>query len=171
MGEYKKYWLEIDYPDGWFTKKTTDNIEFTSDNAIIPQICKEAVNKVIKPTFTLPNKVVLNSRNQIAKAASEINITVNVEVAILMAISMEVNAILPGVKCIDFIRALIGIGVLKYSGNKAIKRMSDGMNKKLNELKRNNEKVSSNHADYLLWKKNDKEIGEKTYKAMTTEGL
>lgn len=171
MGEYKKYWLEIDYPDGWFTKKTTDNIEVTSDNAIIPQICKEAVNKVIKPTFTLPNKVVLNSRNQIAKAASEINITVNVEVAILMAISMEVNAILPGVKCIDFIRALIGIGVLKYSGNKAIKRMSDGMNKKLNELKRNKEKVSSNHADYLLWKKNDKEIGEKTYKAMTTEGL
>ena len=171
MGECKKYWLEINYPDEWFTMETTDNIEVTSDNAIIPQICKEAVNKVIKPTFTLPNKVVLNSRNQIAKAASEINITVNVEVAILMAISMEVNAILPGVKCIDFIRALIGIGVLKYSGNKAIKRMSDGMNKKLNELKRNKEKVSSNHADYLLWKKNDKEIGEKTYKAMTTEGL
>ena len=171
MGEYKKYWLEIDYPDGWFTKETTDNIEVTSDNAIIPQICKEAVNKVIKPTFTLPNKIVLNSRNQIAKAASEINFTVNVEVAILMAISMEVNAIRPGVKCIDFIRALIGIGVLKYSDDKAIKRMSDGMNKKLKELKRNREKVSSNHADYLLWKKNDKEIGEKTYKAITTEGL
>lgn len=80
---------------------------------------------------------------------------------------MEVNAILPGVRCIDFIRALIGIGVVKYSDDNAITTMSNGMSKKMNRLKE--EKVSSNHADYLLWKNKDKKIGEKIYKAMTTE--
>ena len=77
----------------------------------------------MKPTFTLPNKVVKISRNQIEKAAYVIDLTTNVQVAMLMAIGMEVKAIRPGVKCIDFIRALIGIGVLKYSDEKAIKNM------------------------------------------------
>ena len=84
---------------------------------------------------------------------------------------MEVNAILPGVRCIDFIRALIGIRVVKYSDDNAITTMSDGMNKKLKTLKRNKEHVSSNHPDYLLWKDKDKEIGKEIYKAMTTEEL
>ena len=50
--------------------------------------------------------------------------------------------------------------------------MSDGMNKKLRTWERNKEHVSSNLPDYLLWKnKKDKKIGEKIYKAMTTEEL
>lgn len=47
--------------------------------------------------------------------------------------------------------------------------MSNGMNKKLKDLNNNKEKVSSNHADYLLWKDDDKSIGEDIFKAMTTE--
>ena len=139
------------------------------DEVCIPDDCRDAINKVMKPTFTLPNKVVKISRNQIEKAAYVIDLTTNVQVAMLMAIGMEVKAIRPGVKCINFIRALIGIGVLKYSDDRAIARMSNGMNKKLKDLKNNKEKVSSNHADYLLWKGDDKSIGEKIYKAMTTE--
>lgn len=75
----------------------------------------------MKSTFTLPNGVVMNSRKQIVKAASVIDLTTNVQVALLMAISIEVKAIRPGTKCIDFVRALIGIGVLKYSDEKAVK--------------------------------------------------
>ena len=168
MGECKKYWLEIDYPDGWFTIETTDNIEVASDNDVIPQNCKEAINKVFTGTFSNKN-IVLTSRVQIVKAAKMIDVETNVQVGMLMAIGMEVKAIRPGVKCINFIRALIGIGVLKYSDDRAIARMSNGMNKKLKDLKNNKEKVSSNHADYLLWKGDDKSIGEKIYKAMTTE--
>jgi hypothetical protein len=168
MGECKKYWLEIDYPDGWFTIETTDNIEVASDNDVIPQNCKEAINKVFTGTFSNKN-IVLTSRVQIVKAAKMIDVETNVQVSMLMAIGMEVKAIRPGVKCINFIRALIGIGVLKYSDDRAIARMSNGMNKKLKDLKNNKEKVSSNHADYLLWKGDDKSIGEKIYKAMTTE--
>lgn len=141
------------------------------DEVCIPDDCRDAINKVMTPSFTLPNKVVKISRNQIEKAAYVIDLTTNVQVAMLMAIGMEVKAIRPGTKSIDFIRALIGIGVLKYSDDKAIKNMSDGMNKKLKTLKRNKEHVSSNHPDYLLWKDKDKEIGKKIYKAMTTEEL
>lgn len=139
------------------------------DKVCIPDDCRDAINKVMKPTFTLPNKVVKISRNQIEKAAYVIDLTANVQVAMLMAISIDVEAIRSGTKSIDFIRALIGIGVLKYSDDKAIKNMSDGMNKKLKTLKRNKEHVSSNHPDYLLWKDKDKEIGKEIYKAMTTE--
>lgn len=139
------------------------------DEVCIPDDCRDAINKVMKPTFTLPNKAVMISRNQIVKAAYVIDLTTNVQVAMLMAISIDVEAIRSGTKSIDFIRALIGIGVLKYSDDKAIKNMSDGMNKKLKTLKRNKEHVSSNHPDYLLWKDKDKEIGKEIYKAMTTE--
>lgn len=139
------------------------------DEVCIPDDCRDAINKVMTPSFTLPNKVVKISRNQIEKAAYVIDLTANVQVAMLMAISIDVEAIRSGTKSIDFIRALIGIGVLKYSDDKAIKNMSDGMNKKLKTLKRNKEYVSSNHPDYLLWKDKDKEIGKEIYKAMTTE--
>ena len=141
------------------------------DEVCIPDDCSDAINKVMKPTLTLPNKAVMISRNQIVKAAYVIDLTANVQVAMLMAISIDVEAIRSGTKCIDFIRALIGIGVLKYSDDKAIKNMSDGMNKKLKTLKRNKEHVSSNHPDYLLWKDKDKEIGKEIYKAMTTKDV
>ena len=141
------------------------------DEVCIPDDCRDAINKVMKPTFTLPNKAVMISRNQIVKAAYVIDLTTNVQVAMLMAISIDVEAIRSGTKCIDFIRALIGIGVLKYSDDKAIKNMSNGMNKKLKTLKRNKEHVSSNHPDYLLWKDKDKEIGKEIYKAMTTKDV
>lgn len=168
QGNTQKYGLKVDYPEDWFaTEKGTKNVN-VSEEVIIPQNCKEAINNVFTDTFKFSDKKVeLNSRIQIAKAAHLINLKRNYEVAILMYISMEVNAILPGVRCIDFIRALIGIGVVKYSDDNAIITMSNGMSKKMNRLKE--EKVSSNHADYLLWKNKDKKIGEKIYKAMTTE--
>lgn len=162
-GNAQKYGLKVDYPEDWFaTEKGTKNVN-VSEEVIIPQNCKEAINNVFTDTFKFSDKKVeLNSRIQIAKAAHLINLKRNYEVAILMYISMEVNAILPGVRCIDFIRALIGIGVVKYSDDNAITTMSNGMSKKMNRLKE--EKVSSNHADYLLWKNKDKKSGRKSIK-------
>ena len=171
MGDCKKYWLEIDYPDEWFTMETTDNIEVTSDNAVIPQNCTEAIVKVMKPTFTLTNKVVMISRKQIVKAASVIDLTTNVQVALLMAIGIEVKAVRPGTKCIDFVRALIGIGVLKYSDEKAVKNMADGMNRKLHGTQKKNKKVLPLPPKHIQWKETDKTIGDDIYKAMTTEEL
>lgn len=147
----------------------TEQQNAISDEVIIPDDCRDAINKVMKPTFTLSNKVVMYSRNQIVKAAYVIDLTTNVQVAMLMAIGMEVKAIRPGVKCIDFIRALIGIGVLKYSDEKAIKNMADGMNKKLHGGKQKGKTVPPLPPKHLQWKGTDRNIGEDIFKAMTTE--
>lgn len=125
----------------------------------------------MKPTFTLTNKVVMNSRKQIVKAASVIDLTTNVQVALLMAISIEVKAVRPGTKCIDFVRALIGIGVLKYSDEKAVKNMADGMNRKLHGTQKKDKKVLPLPPKHIQWKETDRNIGDDIYKAMTTEEL
>lgn len=172
QGNTQKYGLKVDYPEDWFTKETTDNIEVASDdNAVIPQNCTEAIVKVMKPTFTLTNKVVMNSRKQIVKAASVIDLTTNVQVALLMAIGIEVKAVRPGTKCIDFVRALIGIGVLKYSDEKAVKNMADGMNRKLHGTQKKDKKVLPLPPKHIQWKETDRNIGDDIYKAMTTEEL
>lgn len=169
-GNAQKYGLKVVYPEDWFTKETTDNIEVASDdNAVIPQNCTEAIVKVINPTFTLTNKAVMNSRKQIVKAASVIDLTTNVQVALLMAIGIEVKAIRPGTKCIDFVRALIGIGVLKYSDEKAVKNMADGMNRKLHGTQKKDKKVLPLPPKHIQWKETDRNIGDDIYKAMTTE--
>lgn len=147
----------------------TEQQNAVSDEVFIPDDCRDAINKVMKTTFTLPNKVVKISRNQIVKAAYVIDLTTNVQVAMLMAIGMEVKAIRPGVKCIDFIRALIGIGVLKYSDEKALKNMADGMNKKLHGGKQKGKTVPPLPPKHLQWKGIDRNIGEDIFKAMTTE--
>ena len=152
-------------------ESNTDQQNVVPDEVIIPDDCRDATNKVMKPTFTLPNGAVMNSRKQIVKAASVIDLTTNVQVAMLMAVVMEVKAIRPGVKCIDFIRALIGIGVLKYSNEKAIKNMADGMNRKLHGSQKKDKKVPSLPPNHLLWTGTDRNIGEAIYKAMTTEEL
>lgn len=170
QGNTQKYGLKVDYPEDWFaTEKGTKSVN-VYDEVIIPQNCKEAMNNVFTDTFKFSDKkVVLISRIQIAKAAHLINLKRNVEVAMLMAIAMEVKAILPGIKCIDFIRALIGIGVLKYSDEKAIKNMADGMNRKLHGSQKKDKKVPSLPPNHLLWTGTDRNIGDAIYKAMTTE--
>lgn len=91
-------------------ESNTDQQKVVPDEIIIPQNCKKAINNVFTDTFTFSDKkVVLISRVQIVKAAKMIDVETNVQVAMLMAIGLEVKAIRPGVKCINFIRALIGI--------------------------------------------------------------
>lgn len=152
-------------------ESNTDQQNVVPDEVIIPHDCREAIIKIMKPTFTLPNGVVMNSRNQIIKAASVIDLTTNVQVAMMMAVVMEVKAIRPGTKCIDFIRALIGIGVLKYSDEKAIKNMADGMNRKLHGSQKKDKKVPPLPPKHLQWTGTDRNIGDAIYKAMTTEEL
>ena len=152
-------------------ESNTDQQNVVPDEVIIPDDCRDASNKVMKPTFTLPNGAVMNSRKQIVKAASVIDLTANVQVAMLMAISIEVKAIRPGTKCIDFIRALIGIKVLKYSNENAIKKMANGMYKKLHGSQKKDKKVLPLPPKHIQWKETDKTIGDDIYKAMTTEEL
>ena len=106
-GNAKKYDLDIVYPDDWFTQKTTENTDVACLEEGIPQDCTDAVKNVLYPTFTSANKEVLNSREQIAKAAKVAKLNRKVKVAMLMAVALEVNAIRPDTNTRDFIRTLI----------------------------------------------------------------
>lgn len=60
-GNAQKYGLKVDYPEDWFaTEKGTKNVN-VSEEVIIPQNCKEAINNVFTDTFTFSDKITLKS--------------------------------------------------------------------------------------------------------------
>ena len=168
-GNADKYHLDITYPDDWFTQNTSENSDVAPQKKSIPQGCTDAIKNVLCPTFTSAQKEVLNSREQIAKAAKTINLNRNVNVAMLMAVALEVNVIRPDTNTRDFIRTLIGIGVIKYSGDKAIGKMADVVNKKLHGYKRKGKEIPPLPANHRFWKETERAIGDKIFQAMTNK--
>ena len=136
----------------------------------IPADCVEAVKKVIVPTFTIEGGVVLNSATQIAKAAKQIDLGSNSQVAMLMAIGMEVNAVRPGCTCPDFVRALIGMRVIAYTNNKAIDTMAGGISKKLYGYKKGEKEYPPLSGNHQRWSTNDQPIGIRLFDAMRSQG-
>lgn len=132
----------------------------------IPEDCKEAVRRVFVPTFTLPDKTVLNSPSQVARAAREIDLANNVQVAMLMKIGMERKAVRPGVSCPDFVRALIGIGAMERLGDRAIAKMADGMARRLNGYTSRGRIHAPLPDNHLQWSTRDKAVGNRIYEAM-----
>jgi len=145
---------------------STDDV--TNRDTIIPADCTAAIGKVLVPTYTV-NSVVMNSMQQLIKAAAQIDLTSNSEVAMLMAVGQEVNAVRPGVSCPDFVRALIGMGVIPYT-DKVVETMAGGMTKKLNGYKKGDTKYPPLPANHLRWNSNDLPIGIRLYDAMKTQG-
>ncbi len=144
--------------------------EDTACGADIPQDCKEAVTKVFQREFHLKNGGVRFSVQQMRKAAKVINPSSNVEVALLMAVAKEVGAVYSGSTCTDFVRALIGLGILKYSDKKDIENRATAMSGKINGRKRNKDKPKKALKDYHKnWEiDKDRKIGEKIFEAMTS---
>lgn len=135
----------------------------------IPADCVEALRKVIVPTFTIEGGVVLNSATQIAKAAKQIDLGSNSQVAMLMAIGMEVNAVRPGCTCPDFVRALIGMRVIAYTNSKAIDTMAGGISKKLYGYKKGDKEYPPLSSNHQRWSTNDQPIGTRLFDAMRTQ--
>lgn len=135
----------------------------------IPADCVEAMKKVIVPTFTIEGGVVLNSATQIAKAAKQIDLGSNSQVAMLMAIGMEVNAVRPGCTCPDFVRALIGMRVIAYTDTKAIDTMAGGISKKLYGYKKGDKEYPPLSSNHQRWSTNDQPIGIRLYETMRTQ--
>ncbi len=135
----------------------------------IPQECKEAADKVLTRQFTNKKGTVLNSRKQIIKAAMKIAITSNVQLALLMKICLEVQAIHPATNCPDFVRALIGIGSIEYSDKNAISKMAGGMSKKINGYKGKSKRYPPLDKNHLLWKSADREVGSCIYDNINSE--
>ncbi len=134
----------------------------------IPQDCSEAISKVFTDTFSLGCTVFV-SCTQIRKAAQVIDLNKNVEVAMLMAVGKELKAVKAGTKCTDFVRALIGLGAIIFKDNKAIRKMADGMSKRINGYKRNGKRQNPFPDNHLQWKADERQIGTKIYEAMKTQ--
>lgn len=100
------------------------------DSIPVPEHFAKIVQQVLKPQFTLNDQTVLNTQSQFLKAAKVIKQSSNVQVAMLMAIGMELGAVLPGTSCTDFIRAMVSIGALPYTDSKAIINMASGVTKR-----------------------------------------
>ena len=158
----------IEYLQGEAPQPRGDGDGVTNCDAI-PDDCKEAVRKVIVPTFTLEGGVVLNSAQQIEKASKQIDLTSNVEVAMLMSVCIEVKAVIPAATCTDFVRALIGMRVVAFTDAKAISRMAGGMTKKLNGSTRNgkiNPPLPHNHRQ---WPSDIRPIGDRLFETMRSQ--
>jgi len=147
---------------------TTSIDDVTNRDTILPADCVAAIGKVLVPTYTM-NSVVMNSMQQLIKASAQIDLTSNSEVAMLMAVGQEVNAVRPGVSCPDFVRALIGMGAIPYA-DKVVETMAGGMTKKLNGYKKGDKEYSPLPANHLRWNSNDLAIGKRLFDAMTKQG-
>lgn len=157
--------VEITTPDADLSTPT----DAVTNCDAIPADCVEAVKKVIVPTFTIEGGVVLNSATQIAKAAKQIDLGSNSQVAMLMAIGMEVNAVRPGCTCPDFVRALIGMRVIAYTNSKAIDTMAGGISKKLYGYKKGEKEYPPLSSNHQRWSTNDQPIGIRLFDAMKTQ--
>lgn len=147
---------------------SASNDDVTDRDTIIPADCTAAIGKVLIPTYTM-NSVVMNSMQQLMKAAAQIDLTSNSEVAMLMAVGQEVNAVRPRVSCPDFVRALIGMGLIPYT-DKVVETMAGGMTKKLNGYKKGEKEYPPLPANHLRWKSTDLPIGIRIFDAMKTQG-
>lgn len=132
----------------------------------IPQDCLTAVTKVVTQSIIIDGGVVLRSQEQIRKAAAMIDLARNVEVAMLMSIGIEVGTVKANASCPDFVRALIGMGIIAFTDNDAIGRMADGMSKKKNGYSRGDKTYPPLPANHLRWSVEDQPIGRKLYNAM-----
>lgn len=151
---------------------TLQNIEEENtnmDESVIPHDCKEAVDKVLISQFTTKDGTVLNTRKQITNTAMKLKITSNVQVAMLMKIGLELKAVCPGTNCPDFVRALIGLGVITYSDHQAITKMAGGMSKKINGHKSKGKTYPPLPDHHQLWNSSDQKVGKSIYESMISQ--
>ena len=141
------------------------------DKQTLPQDCRDAVSRVMTDTFTVqPSGTVLNSRKQLVQAARVVDMSKNVDIARLMAIGKELGAVRSSTTCSDFIRALIGLGVIVYSDEDAIGKISEGMSKTVKGYTSRGKYYAPLPDNHKQWSTKDQKIGNRIYEAMRTGG-
>lgn len=117
----------------------------------IPDDCSKAATDVFTKEMRLNNGVCANSIAQCKKAIAQLILTRPVHLAYLLAICKETKCVKPDTGATDFVRSLIGIGSICYTGQEEIKRLSDGIaHKELKPL-------------HTQWDTKDRPIGDLLY--------
>ena len=117
-----------------------------------PTICLEAVKKVFTLQFTL-NGSVFNSQAQLRKAVGLIDVAANAQIGVLLAVCKEVGVVKTQTKNVDFVRALVGLGLIQYVDDDQIKRIAHGFSEKIKNLPKR----------HTLWSGDDRKLGDKLY--------
>lgn len=120
-----------------------------------PAICLEAVNKVITSQFTLNGSVFI-SQTQLRKAVGLIDVAANAQIGVLLAVCKEVGVVKTQTKNVDFVRALVGLGLIQYVDDDQIKRIAHGFSEKIKNLPKR----------HTLWSGDDRTLGDKLYEAL-----
>lgn len=117
-----------------------------------PTICLETVEKLLKPQFTI-NGSVFNSRGQLQKAVEEVDLEKNAQIGVLLAVCKEMGIVKPNTGNTDFVRILIGLGVIEYVNDEQIKRIAHGFSQKIKKLP----------PRHTQWSGDDKTLGDKLF--------
>ncbi|MBO7582111.1 MAG: hypothetical protein J6T38_11440 [Bacteroidaceae bacterium] len=120
-----------------------------------PEKCVKAVTKIITESITV-NGTVLISQTQLHKAAAFIDLEKNTEIGILLVVCREVGIVKPSASNVDFVRALIGMGILNFVDEQTIPRIAHGFSDKIN-------KMAPKHT---LWSGNDRVLGNKLFEEL-----
>ena len=132
----------------------------------IPQDCRDAVDKVLTREFLAkPPKAQsvsqrFNSRQAIIRASAVINLGKKAEIAKLMAVGKELGAVMSSAFPTNFVRALIGLGIIAYTNEEEFGRITDGVGRKLKTL----------GTKYREWSSDrDRETAKSIHEAMTRQ--
>ena len=136
----------------------------TEEREVIPTECAKAIDRVLtnqfwaKPPKAMSGKQQFNSRVAIRNAAAVIDLGSGAAIALLMAVGSGLGAVKPGAEPTAFVRALIGLGLVRYGDEKAIRRLANGVAIKAKTLV----------PEYSKWSiAKDRETGERIHEAMT----
>ena len=166
---------DTDLEDGWFDRFLNEDPDDDAgptaiaedDSPAIPQDCLDAVDKVLTDTFTVqPSGTVLNSRKQLVQAAGVVDTGSGAQLAMLKAIAVELKAVKPGCSRPDFVKALIGLGIISPTDKEDIERLANGIKKKENGRTHKGERPSPLSPNHRSWEIKDSEIGNKIYDIM-----
>ncbi len=145
--------------------RTHDNTPYEKQTR--PQDCRDAVGRVMTDTFTVqPSGTVLNSRQQLVQAAGVVDTGSGAQLAMLKAIAVELKAVKPGCSRPDFVKALIGLGIISPTDKEGIERLANGIKKKENGRTHKGERPSPLSPNHRSWEIKDSEIGNKIYDIM-----
>ena len=96
------------------------------------------------------------SQTQLRKAVGLIDVAANAQIGVLLAVCKEVGVVKTQTKNVDFVRALVGLGLIQYVDDDQIKRIAHGFSEKIKNLPKR----------HTLWSGDDRTLGDKLYEAL-----
>ena len=114
----------------------TPSGEVQESSLSIPQECLDAVKKVVTESFRVADWYgEINSQGALRSTARQLDMESPTDVGLFMLIAKEVGAVRGNCTTIDFVRAMIGMKLIAYTGQGQVKTITNSANKQISALK------------------------------------